>query len=200
MITSYENISIFSMDKDFIKAIKQAIKPNLLLNSAHSQILVIDERYRYPFNNVKDNPYKTYKKIHIVENISYEEVTKLLSSKDNYIIQHPINKDLLNGIIWRLTNNDDETEYHGIKLNKKENYFEYRSCKIALSPTESLILKVAMEYEGFCDIQIVNNYSSNPISKCYLQVIVNRINKKTQNITGVKIMRNNNRAGYRIII
>ncbi len=185
------------MDKIFIRAIKQAIKPDLL-NMTDSQILVIDERYSIALHNTL-SLYQNYKKIHIVENISYEEVTKLLSSRDNYILQHPINKDLLNGIICSLAINNNILQYHGIKLNKNENYLEYKSCRITMSPTEILILKVAIQNEGFCNIQDVNSYSNHPISKCYLQVIINRINKKSQDITGFRIMRNNHGVGYRII-
>ncbi|MGI5898027.1 MAG: helix-turn-helix domain-containing protein [Candidatus Dojkabacteria bacterium] len=200
MISSYKNIFIISSDKQFITSIKKNIYPDTFKDSSNTKIALIDGRDNLKKSISYINTVDECRKIYIVDDIQHENINKLLDSNENYIISHPVNSKFLNSIINHFQTTQDSIEYHGIKLHIKEHVLEYKSCKVDITKVEFLILKTLIKEEGFCSIKKLRESLGKNMTNNYLQVTVCRINIKSRQVFGIKIIKSKHGVGYRIAI
>lgn len=200
MISSYRNIFIISSDKQFITSIKKNIYPDTFKDSNNNKIALIDGRDNLKNSISYIDTVDECKKIYIVDDIQHENINKLLDSNENYIISHPVNSKFLNSLINHFQTTQDFIEYHGIKLHIKEHVLEYKSCKVDVTKVEFSILKTLIKEEGFCSIKKLKESLGKNMTNNYLQVTVCRINTKSRQTFGIKIIKNKHGVGYRIAI
>ncbi len=200
MISSYKNIYIISTDKQFITSIRKNIYCDTLSKESNTKIALIDRRKESNTSISYIEKVRVCRKIHIINNLSYKRINKLLDHGTDYIISDPINVNLLNGVISKFQGSNEFIEYHGLKLYLKDLVLEYKQCRINITKIEALIIKALIFNKGFCSLERLCEYARRDLTSNYIQVIVTRINNKSKLATGIKIIKNRYGLGYRIAI
>ncbi|MHC1716890.1 MAG: hypothetical protein AB9915_03355 [Candidatus Dojkabacteria bacterium] len=123
---------------------------------------------------------------------------RILEYNINYILELPINENLLCAIIHKslgmLRDNCPQfILFHNLKLCLSQNYVVYKESKINLTRIESTIMYNLMTKQGI-------NPQEEKINDRYLQVTIFRINKKFKECINIKIIRSKYGVGYYIAI
>lgn len=122
----------------------------------------------------------------------------IFSYNINFIIELPINENLLCAIVYKCLGllKDKCPEFilfHNLKLCLSDNYILYKDSKINLTQKESSVM-----YE------LMTKQSVKPeggiFNERYLQVTIFRINKKFKECTNMKIIKSKYGVGYYISI
>lgn len=203
MITFYGQILLFSKDNYLIDEVRKEISSIKLRDKNNIEIVLVDQRTPLEINTYQiKKEYQYAQLIHIVEDTSYDNIKSLFENGSDYILEYPINKNIFQCVIQKslgiIKKESQEYMYfHGIELNTHKNIVRYRGCAILLTKTESLLIKTFFEKKGIVNIP---NIGSMDISSKYLQVLIARINKKTKDCWGLKIIKNRYNLGYYISI
>lgn len=155
-------------------------------------ILIIDQRFFK--QQITSYQQINTKIIYLTDNFSVENLEVILKLGSDNILFFPINYDFLFCLIKKylgmLKINEYKTFTHrGITVCRDSSSLTYNNCKIFLTDCEFEIVKAIM----------TNSIDEN-ISKQSLQVTVCRINKKSKNGVGIKLIKNRRKRGYYISI
>jgi len=198
-----KKISLFTKDLELIKKVRQYIYSlkitiSFNLNQIHDKdsllpnIIIIDQRF-FEENNIKNLRIGT-KIIYLTNNTSPENIKSILEFGADNILFCPINYNLLFCLIKKYLgilqiHRYEKLKCRGITLCKDSSSVTYNECKIFLTDREYSVIK-----------SIMTNNKDYKISKQCLQVTVCRINKKSKNGVGLKLIKNKRGKGYYISI
>lgn len=203
MITFYGQILLFSKDNYLIDEVRKEINLIKLKDKNSIEIILIDQRYPFSINTYQMKKEHQYAQlIYIVKDTSYNNIKTLFENGSDYILEYPINKNIFLCVIQKSLGIikkelDEYTYFHGIELDTNKNIVIYKGCAIPLTRTESLLIRIFLENKGTVNTL---NIGSKNISNKYMQVLITRINKKTRNCWGLKIIKNRYNLGYHISI
>ncbi len=122
----------------------------------------------------------------------------IFSYNINFIIELPINENLLCAIVYKsfglLKDKCPEfVLFHNLKLCLSDNYILYKESKINLTQKESSVMYELMTKQSV-------KPQGGMFNERYLQVTVFRINKKFKECTNMKIIKSKYGVGYYISI
>lgn len=90
--------------------------------------------------------------------------------------------------------------YKSITIHIDQNYFIFQNCKIFLSLVEINLLACLTQNEEYTNVRQIKEYLliklDKNISTSYISLSITRINYKSFQVTGLKIIRNKYRVGY----
>ena len=147
----------------------------------------------------------------ITQECSFENLKHYLSNGIESVIYKPVNKSLLESLIFKYTLQLKDTEvfnqYHGIKLYPNLKIAYYNDCKIFLSDIETSLLSILMPKENeitFFSLktlkELLNEKLMFTISDTYLRVTISRLRSKFERVSGLNIIKNKYGRGYYISI
>mgnify|MGYP000908163973 CR=1 FL=1 len=194
MITKGEKtLLVKSRDRDLINELRRTFtSTEISVNSNNSQyadLIIIDKREE------REIPVDTRwqcKIICIVPQISQKEIEELSSEGVDHILSLPEFKHWLFCLIKRYLGytviSTREYKYKGITICKDRSAIIYNECKVLLTKQELDIFEEIIRKEcPYCKMQ-------NPSTKS----VISRINRKTKNGVGIKLINNRYNQGYYI--
>lgn len=198
-----KKVYLFTKDLDLIDKIRKSVysfkipltfhlNPNSCNEDFPPDIIITDQRF-FERDNVT-NLNTTTKIIYLTNNSSPENIKTILETGVDNILFCPINFDYLLCLIKKYlgvlkTNEYRKLRHKGIILCKDSSSVTYNNCKVYLTNREFSVMK-----------SIMTNSRDSEVSKELLQVTVCRINKKTKEGIGLKLIKNRRTKGYQIAI
>jgi len=198
-----KKIYLFTKDLDIINKVRKSIysfkipltfhlNPNNCNEDFPPDIIITDQRF-FQKDNVTSLNTST-KTIYLTDNSSSENIQTILEIGADNILFCPINCDYLLCLIKKYLgvlkiNECRKYRYKGITLCKDSSSVTYNDCKVYLTNREFSVIE-----------SIMTNSRDTEISKEALQVTVYRINKKTKEGIGLKLIKNRRTKGYQIAI
>jgi len=198
-----KKVYLFTKDLDLINKIRKSIyslkipltfhlNPNSCNDDFPPDIIITDQRF-FQKDNVTSLNTNT-KTIYLTDNLSPENIQTILETGADNILFSPINFDYLLCLIQKYlgvlkTNEYRKLKHKGITLCKDSSSVTYNDCKVYLTNREFSVMN-----------SIMTNSRDTEISKEALQVTVYRINKKTKEGIGLKLIKSRRIKGYQIAI
>ncbi len=198
-----QKVYLFTKDLELIDKVRKNVysfkipltfhlNPNNCNEDFPPDIIITDQRF-FQKDNVTSLNTST-KTIYLTDNSSSENIQTILETGADNILFSPINFDYLLCLIKKYLGVLKTNEYHklkhkGITLCKDSSSVTYNDCKVYLTNREFSVIE-----------SIMTNSRDTEISKEALQVTVYRINKKTKEGIGLKLIKNRRTKGYQIAI
>ncbi len=194
---------LFTKDLELIDKIRKSVyslkipltfhlNPNSCNEDFPPDIIITDQRF-FEKDNVTNLNTST-KIIYLTNNSSPENIKTILETGADNILFCPINFDYLSCLIKKYLgilkiNECKKYRYKGITLCKDSSSVTYNDCKVYLTNREFSVMK-----------SVMTNSRDSEVSKEALQVTVHRINKKTKEGIGLRLIKNRRTTGYQIAI
>ncbi len=198
-----QKVYLFTKDLELIDKVRKNVyslkipltfhlNPNRCNEDFPPDIIITDQRF-FQKDNVTSLNTNT-KTIYLTDNLSPENIQTILETGADNILFSPINFDYLLCLIQKYlgvlkTNEYRKLKHKGITLCKDSSSVTYNDCKVYLTNREFSVMN-----------SIMTNSRDTEISKEALQVTVYRINKKTKEGIGLKLIKNRRTKGYQIAI
>jgi DNA-binding response OmpR family regulator len=148
------------------------------------------------------------KTILIVKTLAQDTLAKYLKLGFTYItdIDHlsALTLALTDALLKKGQIQEHVTKYHGITLYNNQRAIEVKNCKIFLTANEFNITKYLIVKRSNTPSSIIQNYLEylyqKKLTPAYITVSIARINKKTKQAVGIRLIRNRYRLGYYLSI
>jgi len=196
-----KNVFIFSKDLSLIEQLRRDLYSfnaciRLFLNNRELigkhrvELIIIDQRFFKEFEYLPR--FFHTKIIYISEDYSKNNIEKIIVNKADNILFTPINYTFLLCLIRKylgllITKECQELVYRGISLSNTSKSITYNRCKALLTDSEFETMK-----------SIMSNSIDSRKSSAALQVTVCRINKKSVEAMGLRLIKK--RRGHNYII
>ena len=198
-----QKVYLFTKDLELIDKVRKSIysfkipltfhlNPNSCNDDFPPDIIITDQRF-FKEDNISSLS-TTTRTIYLTDNSSSENIQTILETGADNILFSPINFDYLLCLIQKYLgvlkiNEYRKLKHKGITLCKDSSSVTYNDCKVYLTNREFSVMN-----------SIMTNSRDTEISKEALQVTVYRINKKTKEGIGLKLIKNRRTKGYQIAI
>lgn len=198
-----KHILLLSKDRDIIQLLRSKIaniKPHILLHlsktssslTAKDSVIIVDTRFDYSREIV--TAHSDIPTIYLTEKTGSKHIEQLFKNGATDVLTFPVNDSLLlcltNRYIGELEiEYQGVYKYKGITICRDSSYIEYNGCKVFLTNKELSVLECLTKTE----------YSGKENSKSF-QVTVSRINSKTREGIGLRIIKNRYAKGYYIAL
>lgn len=204
---NYQNnrkcIFLFSKDRDIIQLLRNKVvylrsdvtlylKKTSLNYSKSESIIIIDTRF---YKNIEEFlEYFNDTVICLTDNFSGKHIENLFRNGVRHVLTLPINTSLLLCLIKRYLGDINISssklyKYRGITICRDSSYIEYNECRVFLTRKELEVLESLISLEN----------KKRKHNKSF-QVTISRINNKTREGIGLRIIKNRYGQGYYISI
>ncbi len=204
-----KDIVVYTKDRELLSFLRETthkISPDskVLLNlgstyiSSCRSILLIDQRYT---NTIL--PYSSYVTIYIANENSYTNIKNTFEIGADYILFFPENRNILECLLRKYLgklpmNCNNIYSAKGVTLSQQTSCLIYNNCRIPLTNSEFNLLKLLILQERNSNqLKETLHYKFN--KKC-IQVTVWRINKKSREVLGLKLIKSRYAKGYYLAI
>jgi DNA-binding response OmpR family regulator len=143
----------------------------------------------------------------ITNSLERANIKQLFDFGVDYILEEPVKIEFIDAILFKHLKRSPYksrsiVKYHGMVLYTDSHFLYYKDCKIFLTTTESLLMKILLTYDDPISItkiqELLFQEENRDVSIGSLRVVLHRLRNKFRMCTNMEIIGNRYREGYYI--